>query len=200
MFSHLGEDQIHEIIRASRCSVFFIDEDQKVTLKDIGDKDEIRKWAKLEKAKVTELALESQFRCNGSDGYLAWLDNTLQIRSSANETLDGVGYDFQIVDSPGELHNWLREKNKEKNKARVVAGYCWDWVSKKQPQLRDIVIDSYEATWNLDTDGQAWIIKPDSVSEVGCIHTCQGLELDYVGVIVGADLVARPQRSPKRGQ
>ena len=73
----------------------------------------------------------------------------------------------------------------------MVAGYCWKWISKKKPQLKDIVIDGYKATWNLDTDGQAWIIKPDSVSEVGCIHTCQGLELDYVGVIVGPDLVVR---------
>ena len=73
----------------------------------------------------------------------------------------------------------------------MVAGYCWKWISKRNPQLKDIVIDGYKATWNLNTDGQAWIIKPDSVSEVGCIHTCQGLELDYVGVIVGPDLIVR---------
>jgi DUF2075 family protein len=191
MFAHLGENQIAEIIRASRCSVFFIDEDQKVTLKDIGDKGEIRRWAKAEGAKVTELSLESQFRCNGSDGYLAWLDDTLQIRKTANPTLESGEYDFQIFDPPGELHDWIRVKNKENNKARMVAGYCWDWVSKKQPQLRDIRIGKYEATWNLDSHGQAWIIHPESVSEVGCIHTSQGLELDYVGVIVGDDFVVR---------
>lgn len=191
MFSHLGENQVQEIIRASKFSVFFVDEDQKVTLKDIGDKQEIRRRAKLENAKVTELVLESQFRCNGSDGYLAWLDNTMQIRQTANETLDAVDYDFQIVDTPGELHDWIREKNLEKNKARMVAGYCWKWISKRQPQLKDIVIGEYSATWNLTEDGQGWIIKPGSVREVGCIHTCQGLELDYVGVIVGADLVVR---------
>lgn len=73
----------------------------------------------------------------------------------------------------------------------MVAGYCWKWVSKKQPQLKDIVIGDYKATWNLDSDGQAWIIKSDSVSEVGCIHTCQGLEVDYIGVIVGPDFVVR---------
>ena len=194
VFNHLGENQIGEIIRASRCSVFFIDEDQKVTLKDIGEKREIRRWAKLENAAVTELRLESQFRCSGSDGYLAWLDNTLQIRETVNETLEGADYDFRIVDSPAALHAWVREKNKEKNKARMVAGYCWDWVSKKQPQLKDIVIGNYGATWNLDSDGQGWIIKPDSVSEVGCIHTSQGLELDYVGVIVGEDLAVRDGR------
>lgn len=191
MFNHLGENQIKEIINASKFSVFFIDEDQKVTLKDIGDKDEIRRWAEEHNAKVTELNLESQFRCNGSNGYLAWLDNTLQIRETANETLETKDYDFRVVDSPAELHELIRHKNKEKNKARLVAGYCWNWISKKNSNIKDIVIGNYKATWNLDSDGQAWIIKPDSVSEVGCIHTCQGLEVDYIGVIVGPDLIVR---------
>jgi len=191
MFSHLGENQIKEIIKASKLSVFFIDEDQKVTLKDIGDKEEIRRWAAELKAEVTELSLESQFRCNGSDGYLAWLDNMLQIRETANETLETKDYDFRIVDNPAELHELIQHKNKAKNKARMVAGYCWKWISKKDSLLKDIVIGSYKATWNLDSDGQAWIIKPNSVNEVGCIHTCQGLEVDYIGVIVGPDLVVR---------
>lgn len=191
MFSHLGENQIKEIINASKLSVFFIDEDQKVTLKDIGDKEEIRRWAAKLKAEVTELSLESQFRCNGSDGYLAWLDNTLQIRETANEILETSDYDFRIVDSPAELHELIRYKNKAKNKARLVAGYCWKWISKKNPLFKDIVIGNYKATWNLDSDGQTWIIKPDSVNEVGCIHTCQGLEVDFIGVIVGPDLVIR---------
>ena len=186
-----GENQVWEIIRASKLSVFFVDEDQKVTLRDIGDKDEIRRWARKENALVTELTLESQFRCNGSDGYVAWLDNTLQIRQTVNETLDAADYDFQIVDTPGELHDWVRERNREKNKARILAGYCWEWVSKKQPELKDIVIGDYKATWNLGSDGQAWIIQPSSVSEVGCVYTSQGLEVDYVGVIVGPDLVVR---------
>jgi len=191
MFNHLGENQIKEIIKASKLSVFFIDEDQKVTLKDIGDKEGIRRWAAILKAEVTELSLESQFRCNGSDGYLAWIDNTLQIRETANEILETSDYDFRIVDSPAELHELIRHMNKAKNKARIVAGYCWRWISKKNPLLKDIVIGSYKATWNLDSDGQAWIIKPDSVNEVGCIHTCQGLEVDYIGVIVGPDFIIR---------
>ncbi|MCB2216990.1 MAG: DUF2075 domain-containing protein [Desulfobulbaceae bacterium] len=193
MFSHLGENQVKEIINTSKLSVFFIDEDQKVTLKDIGDKETFRTWAQNLGAEVIEAALESQFRCNGSNGYLAWLDNTLQIRETANETMDTGEYDFRLVDTAAELHELIRIKNK-RNKARMVAGYCWDWVSKKNPLLKDIVIGDYRATWNLETDGQAWIIKPDSVSEVGCIHTCQGLEVDYIGVIVGPDLVVRDGR------
>jgi len=73
IFNHLGENQVKELINAAKLAVFFIDEDQKVTLKDIGDKEEIRRWAKKHTARITELKLESQFRCNGSDGYLAWL-------------------------------------------------------------------------------------------------------------------------------
>jgi len=191
MFGNLGENQIMEIIKSSKSSVFFLDEDQKVTLKDIGDREEICKWARKLNAKVTELKLESQFRCNGSDGYLAWIDNTLEIRPTANETLEDIEYDFRILDNPEELHELIRIKNRDNNKARMVAGYCWDWISKKNPNLKDIEIGDYNATWNLEDDGQAWIIKPDSVSEVGCIHTCQGLELDYVGVIVGPDLIVR---------
>lgn len=191
MFSHLGENQVKEIINTAKFSIFFVDEDQKVTLKDIGDKEEIKKYATEFGATVTEIELESQFRCNGSNGYLAWLDNTFQIRDTANETLDEVDYDFQIFEDPQDLHDAIIEKNKEKNKARMVAGYCWKWISKNNPILKDIQIGEYKATWNLNEHGQAWIIQPDSVSEVGCIHTCQGLEVDYVGVIIGPDLVVR---------
>lgn len=191
MYNHLGENQIKEIINASKFSIFFIDEDQKVTLKDIGDKKEIYRWSESLDATITELNLESQFRCKGSNSYLAWLDNTLQIRETANEILNTRDYDFRIFDNPKDLHRLIIHKNKVSNKARMVSGYCWNWISKKNPLLPDIIIDDYKATWNLTSDGQAWIIKPDSVNEVGCIHTSQGLEVDYVGVIIGPDLIAR---------
>lgn len=189
-----GFNQIKEIIDAAKCSIFFIDENQKVTFKDIGTKDEIVYWAAQTGAKVTMLELASQFRCNGSDGYLAWLDNILGIKQTANLMLDGIDYDFRVVDDPAELHHMIRELNAENNKSRVVAGYVWDWVSQNDHTLYDIEIGDYRAKWNLKDDGQTWIIKPNSVSEVGCIHTCQGLELDYVGVIIGDDLVIRDGR------
>lgn len=194
MFSHLGENQIMEIVRSSKCSIFFIDEDQKVTLKDIGDKEALRRWAKEQGAEITALELTSQFRCNGSNGYLSWLDNSLQIRETANAFLDPLDYDFRIMKSPTELFNLIREKNKARNKARMVAGYCWDWISKKNASRPDIIIGDFTATWNLNDDGQAWIIMPNSVEQIGCIHTCQGLELDYVGVIVGPDLVMHGEK------
>lgn len=142
-----GENQVKELINAAKCSVFFLDEDQKVTLKDIGEKEEIERWARKAKAEVHHMKLESQFRCNGSQGYLAWLDNALQKRDTANITLAAAEYDFRVVDSAADLRDIIFEKNKLNNKARLVAG--------------------------------------------GDIHTCQGLELDYIGVIVGPDLIYR---------
>lgn len=193
MFKNQGENQIKEIIEASKFSVFFIDEDQKVTWHDIGENEEIMKWAAKSHANIQTLQLASQFRCNGSDGYLAWLDNSLQINETANNMLDNADYDFQIIDSPVKLREIIFEKNKIKNKARIVAGYCWDWVSKKNKSLMDIRIPEFNfgMRWNLASDGNLWILAPGSVNEVGCIHTCQGLEMDYVGVIIGPDLIVR---------
>ena len=193
MFKNLGENQIKEIINASKSSVFFIDEDQKVTWQDIGKKEEIEKWANKLGVKVQYLKLESQFRCNGSDGYLSWLDNALGIKETANKTLEGINYDFKIFSSPNELRDEIFEKNEINNKSRLVAGYCWEWQSKKNKNANDIIIPEYNfgMKWNLASDGNIWIISPKSVNEVGCIHTCQGLEVDYVGVIIGDDFIVR---------
>ena len=191
LYANLGENQVKELINASKCTVFFIDEDQRVTLNDIGTLDEVRKWADDLDAEVVEMKLSSQFRCNGSDGYLAWLDHMLQIRETANTTLEDVDYDFKVFDNPNELRKAIEDKNKVNNKSRMVAGYCWDWNSRKDSKQYDVVIPEFDfkMKWNLATDGSLWIVSPDSINEIGCIHTCQGLELDYVGVIVGKDLI-----------
>lgn len=196
LYGNLGEHQVKEIINAARFSVFFVDESQKVTWNDVGDKDTIRRWAKELGATVEEMTLASQFRCSGSDGYLAWLDHTLDIRATANDHLDVAEFDFRVVDSPTELRQLILQKNRERNRARMVAGYCWKWPSKNDPAAYDIEMPEYgfQARWNLTKDGGLWMVSPDSVEEVGCIHTCQGLEVDYIGVIVGSDLVVRDGR------
>ena len=197
LYGNLGENQVMELIRSAKCTVFFTDNDQIVTFADIGHTEELERWAFSLGADVTHLELASQFRCAGSDGYIAWLDNFLGIRESANTEFDRDSFDFRVVETPNELHDLIREKNKLNNKARVVAGYCWDWNSKNDPDAWDIVIPehNYRAQWNLGSDGSLWIIAPGSVEQVGCIHTCQGLELDYVGVIIGPDLQWQDGRS-----
>lgn len=191
MFQNLGENQIKEIIRAGLFSIFFIDEAQKVTLKDIGSTEEIRKWVSYLNAEVHENKLESQFRCNGSDGYLAWIDSMLQIRETANETFDSdFDYDFRIFDDPNEMREAIKTKN-HNNKARIVAGYCWDWYKdyKNNPDYYDIEIKEHDfrMSWNLGNH-DTWAINPESIEQAGCIHTSQGLEFDYVGVIIGDDI------------
>jgi hypothetical protein len=191
LYGNLGENQIKELINSSKCTIFFIDEDQRVTLSDIGSKQSIREFAKAKGALVEEYNLASQFRCSGSDGYLAWLDDVLGIRPTANQQLDGSEYEFKVFDTPEALHAAVEGRNAD-NKARVVAGYCWPWRSKKDPSADDIVIgENYRRQWNLDQDGSLWIIAENSIEQVGCIHTCQGLEVDYIGVIIGPDLVVR---------
>ena len=198
-FQNMGENQIKEIINASKFSVFFIDESQRVTLKDIGTIDEIKKISHQfgivgEYQKTLEL--ESQFRCNGSDGYLAWLDDVLEIRKTANQDFD-IDYKVEVMDSPIDLKNKIFELNKINNKSRLLAGYCWKWIpeGKKDSNVYDIVIDKdnngnsidFKMSWNLNNT-ETWAIDANSVNEIGCIYTSQGLEFDYVGVIIGNDL------------
>lgn len=193
MFQNVGENQIKEIINASKVSVFFIDEDQAVTSKDIGSVKEIQKWAKELGSEVyynEDTKLVSQFRCNGSDGYIAFVDNLLEIRKTANYSLEGFDYDVRIYDDPSQMRLDLLEKNNINNKARMIAGYCYEWVSKAHPTGNDydIVLDKYfRAKWNFGNTS-TWAIDSDSFSQVGCIHTSQGLEFDWVGVIIGKDL------------
>ena len=189
MFHNLGENQVREIIHAAFCSVFFIDESQRVTMDDIGSVDEIRKWAQEEGAEIHFLELQSQFRCNGSDGYLAWLDDVLGIRNTANYDLEGIDYDIRICDSPNEVRDLIIDRNKLSNRARVLAGYCWEWNKKEQnnTNYHDIKIGDFEMSWNLG-NGEPFAVSDTSVNEVGCIHTSQGLEFDYVGVIIGDDM------------
>ena len=193
LYQNLGDNQIKEIINASKCAVFFIDNNQRIHLKDIGDSHLIEQLAKEEGAVIKQLTLASQFRCNGSDGYLAWIDHTLQLRETANFNLSQDDFDLRVFDSPNELRQVIETKNKLNNSARLVAGYCWDWISKKNSEAYDIALPEWDfkMKWNLNNDGSTWIIAENSINECGCIHTCQGLELDYVGVIIGPDMIFR---------
>lgn len=189
MYANMGENQVKELINAAKLSIFFVDDRQQVTTKDIGSSHEIKKWAKHYGAEVYEDKLASQFRCNGSDGYLSWVDNVLEIEETANDTFD-IDYDIQIIDDPNKVYQMIVEHNFN-NKARMVAGYCWKWIKegKNSSAIHDIEIPEFGffKSWNLGSS-TTWAIDPESVDEIGCIHTCQGLEFDYVGVIIGDDM------------
>ena len=190
-----GENQVKECINASLLTVFMLDEDQAVTTKDIGSVEEITKWCKQLGSSIImreETKLVSQFRCNGSDAYIQFIDNLLQRKeATVNVALTELNYDFRIFDDACEMREALREKNAD-NKARMVAGYCYDWNVKHHRGNVDIsLLGGFQARWNLEND-KIWAINPKSFEEVGCIHTAQGLEFDYVGVLIGKDLSYDP--------
>ena len=181
--------QVETLIRASKVAVFFIDDKQAIRGVEIGSSNLIREYAKKYNAKIEEVQLKSQFRCNGSDGYLAWLDDVLEIRETANYNLEGLDFDFQVLDKPEQVRDIIFKKNKINNRSRILAGYCWDWNKKGEndTNVHDIKIGPFAMSWNLKSS-TTYAIDPGSVNEVGCIHTSQGLEFEYVGVIIGKDL------------
>lgn len=189
LYGNLGENQMAELIDAARFTVFFIDESQRIHINDAGTVADIRAHAERAGARLWEAELFSQFRCNGSDSYLDWLDDVLGI-ARADEAPLGIDYDFRVFDDPNELMAAIAQRN-ARNRSRVVAGYCWEWPTRSQsdPDLHDVVLPEYgfARSWNLKSS-QTWAIDEGSIEQIGCIHTSQGLEFDYVGVIVGDDL------------
>lgn len=185
-----GENQIKEIVNAAKMSVFFIDEKQVVSAQDIGSIAEIQKYASLYGAEVHELELTSQFRCNGSDGYLAFLDNVLGIEPDKKYIFNPDEYFIKVCDDPNTVMQEIRRLDMAGKSARVVAGYCWEWASEDDRYADDIIIPdkNFKAQWNFKVSDLPWAINPDSVEQIGCIHTSQGLEFEYTGVIIGDDL------------
>ena len=187
-----GENQVKECINAARLTIFLLDEDQAVTKSDIGSVAEIKKWCDSLGSRLImnqDTKLVSQFRCNGSDAYIQFIDGILQRNEeTVAPDLPELNYDFQVFDNAVDMREALRVKNAVNNKARMVAGYCYDWNVKNGRGDVDIVLPGgFQAKWNLAND-KIWAINPKSFEEVGCIHTAQGLEFDYVGVLIGKDL------------
>lgn len=207
-----GLSQVEEIIKASKVSVFFVDDYQVVRPMEIGSASLIEEAAKTTKCKLEEFQLETQFRCAGSDGFMNWLDNTLGIRKTANILWQGdSNFDFRIVDSPEALEGMIRQKVAEGYSGRLAAGYCWPWSDPNADgQLEnDVVVGKFERPWNAKPDAKRlapgipkallWAYDPNGIDQVGCVYTAQGFEFDYVGVIVGPDLHYNPTKGAWEG-
>jgi DUF2075 family protein len=192
---------VDELIKATKLSIFFIDDYQIVRPQEIGSTELILETAKKYGAKIYNFELTTQFRCSGSDGYLAWVDNTLGIRDTANRTLTkNEKMELRIFDDIKELYETIRKKNEEKpNSARLVGGYCWPWSDPKPDGtlVEDVVIGDFKMPWE-GKDGMKlakgippaplWAYNPNGINQVGCIYTIQGFEFEYVGVIFADDL------------
>lgn len=188
-YMYPGNDMLEDAIKAARISVFFVDEDQRITVFDKYSVKTIEEYARREGAVLHRpYELVSQFRCDGSDGYISFLNNLLELKRTANTSFEFNKLKVKVFDDPVAMRDELRELNRINNKARMISGYCFDWNVKNKRGDWDIELPGgFRAKWNLEKDDH-WAVNPASFEEVGCIHTCQGMEFDYVGVIIGRDL------------
>ena len=145
--------------------------------------------------------LKAQFRCSGADGYLNWVDHTLQIADTGNyDGWDQGAFDFRIFDDPNELYESICRLNDAGMKARMLAGYAWNWTQAKDgnddAQVNDVNIDKFDfhMPWNSRRASTTWAADNSMRDQIGCIHTSQGLEFDYVGVIIGNDMKFDPDK------
>jgi DUF2075 family protein len=198
-----GEPQIQELINAAKVGVFFIDQDQVVRPDEIGTVKHIQEFAQANDCTIFEYELEAQFRCSGSDAFVNWINNTLGIRKTANALWTGdEDFDFKIFDSLDDLDKAVREKSEQGFKARMTAGFCWEWSKKPKSDgmlHEDVSVGDYRRPWNARPEATRlargipratlWAHDPNGIDQIGCVYTAQGFEFDYVGVIFGNDLV-----------
>lgn len=194
--------QVETLIRASKTSIFFIDDKQVIRNAEIGSSELIKDYAKKYNCSIEEVELVSQFRCNGSDNYLDWIESTLGHNDEKRIHSSEDNYDFKIFNSPQELYNTLVEKNNGTSiTARLVAGFCWEWSKKPDSNgdlVKDVKIGDFALPWETHGDitkppigyvkWYEWAYLPEGIKQVGCIYTAQGFEFDYIGVIIGKDL------------
>lgn len=194
--------QIDTIIRSAKVTVFFIDDRQAIRGVEIGSASLIREAAERWGAKVEECELTSQFRCNGSDNYMDWMEQVLY-NKEITSVFRKEDFDLEVFDSPKEMYARLVEQNNvEGQTARLMAGFCWPWSKDvvDGDLVKDVRIGDFAMPWETsDSVPYAkltkkypkwfeWAYKPLGIEQVGCIYTAQGFEFDYAGVIIGPDL------------
>ena len=183
----LGEDLIREIIESTKVSVFFIDEKQQVDIRDYATIETITNTSKKLGAKVYDnenLRLISQFRCSGNDEYIKTVEGILYNKEVTVEK--NLDYEVKIFDNIHHWHEAIKDKIDKTPNSRMLAGDVFDWVSKDEYPLFDINIEGLSLQWNKDTSFSA---DESQKYRVGHIDTVQGLEFDYIGLIIGDDLI-----------
>ena len=194
--------QIEELLNVSKVAVFFIDDDQVVRPNEVGSVDYIKDYAQKKNCNILEYELEIQFRCGGSEAFVNWVDNTLDVKKTPNVMWSkDEAFDFQIFESPFEVEKAILEKAGEGYSARMTAGFCWKWSAPAYDGTLadDVVIGDFKRPWNAKPDSgrlapgipksNLWATDPNGLKQIGCIYTAQGFEFDYAGVIFGKDLV-----------
>lgn len=200
-----GTPQLHELLRVARVPVFLLDSNQVVRKGETGTPEYIESEAKSMGLNVNRVDLDGQFRCGGSKLYENWLAGFLNLQDERQFIWEpDINFQVQVVDSPAEMERLLAEKNNEGFKARITAGYCWQWHEPESDGTlpMDVVIGDWKKPWNIKgprgvggyLTGELWAIDPKGFDQIGCVYTVQGFEYDWNGVIMGPDLVWRKDR------
>jgi hypothetical protein len=168
------------IMKCSDTQILFYDENQSVRPSDISPKE-------FSRLQVDGFKLTSQLRISsGIEGekYVDFIQNIFDLQSLKKEKF--AHYDFKIYDDIRQMVNDIKTKNSEMELCRLVSGYAWPWVSKKDPSKHDVEIDGLKLKWN--SVNHNWVYSDNAINEVGCIHTVQGYDLNYAGVIIGPEI------------
>ena len=187
----LGFD-IHEgteldwILKQSKNQIFFYDEGQSIKPSDIDQAKFIKqKWSS------SLLKLVSQHRVKGGMDYINYIDKLLHCRlEKGDKKFESEHYEFVLYDSLTYLYADLKKKEDEFGLCRLLSGYSWEWKSAKN-DVPDITIEGLNLKWN--TTNEDWINSPNAFNEVGCIHTTQGYDLNYTGIIFGKEITYNPE-------
>jgi len=171
------------MIKQAKCSIYFYDENQSIRPTDVRSHDFQKLMAK-DDTKVEKLT--SQFRVRGGNGYVKFVHNLLNVSLPDEAYYSSNKYEVKLVDSIEEMIEAIKTKEKEVGLSRMIAGYSWEWVSKNNQELFDIEIEGIKLKWN--TTNSDWINSPKAIDEVGCIHTTQGYDLNYAGIIFGHEI------------
>lgn len=171
-------NQLDWIIMKSKHTVLFYDKNQTVKPTDIDP-------SIISSVDANQYTLSSQFRVKAGNQYTKYIEDIL--KQNNTKKIDFVEYDLRLYSDVNEMIEDIKEKDIEIGLSRNVAGYAWKWESKGNPNEYDISINEYKYRWNsINND---WINSDNAINEIGCIHTVQGYDLNYTGVIIGRDLV-----------
>lgn len=178
-------NELEWILNQSDKQIFFYDALQSVRPSDI----ERKAFDSLTKKRTTVgYELSSQMRVKGGTDYVSFVHKLLDSSiESDSKKFSSDSYELIHFDSIRTLRNELTSKEKEYGLCRLVAGFAWDWVTKNDPDGFDIDIQGLQLKWN--STNEDWINSEHAFNEVGCIHSTQGYDLNYVGVIFGPEIV-----------
>lgn len=175
--------EVDWVCHRSKKAVFFYDPKQSIKPSDANAGDFQRIRADI---KTKEQKLVSQFRVNAGGSYSEFICDLLNVKVDEGHVFHSPGYEFALFENIDGLVRAIRAHDQDHGLARLVAGYSWPWLSQQDPEAFDIQIEKTQLRWNRST--KDWINSEGSINEVGCIHTTQGYDLNYAGVIFGREI------------